>query len=276
MSSFHDHGTVRIYETADGFEVFSPRFDLATREVLRSLKAYFDGARRSWRVVPRYTRSKPEDVLIRLQKGLEDAAPEGWLAKVAAMSKMRTTTRRFSLSIGLGGIRVEVPPGHKHEWTLKNLDKQKMAERDGVSYLVPAAYCTNAAVVDVLKTIAEDDRSALATAVDYLEEFTLRGELSLAPEEVEMFGLNQAANSIVFAEPSFVRAADGSIPSEPIDAYPLRLLMFKPAEGGGEAKFAFITGIDAWKIIRQRNAGDMPGKALASRQCKGHWARRRG
>ena len=39
MSSFHDHGTVRIYETADGFEVFSPRFDLATREVLRSLKA---------------------------------------------------------------------------------------------------------------------------------------------------------------------------------------------------------------------------------------------
>lgn len=277
MSSFHDLGTVRIYDAGEGLDVFSPRFDVKTRETLRSLKAFFDPTRKSWRVMPRYTRTTKDAVIEKISASLAADAPEAWPEKAAEFRKIRATTRRFLLSIAVGGMRIELPRGHRHEWTLNTMAKEKAIEKDGVSWLVPARECQSNRMMTIIRDIVEDDKKALEQAVGYLDGFVMKGPLVLSDDEISDFGLDLGDGAIIFAEPSFVRAADQSIPNEPIDGYPMRMSEFKRTEDACTIRLAFVCGVDAWKLVRRRQAGmpDASFKPLGARQCGPGWSRRR-
>jgi len=277
MSGFHDFGTVRVYDSGEELVVSFGKSDTTTREILRGLKSYFDGGRRAWRVVPRYSRTTKEGAVEAIRNGLTKAAPEGWTEHADRFSKLKTTTRQFGLAIGIGGVRFDLPRGYKHEWTLNDLVKEKIADKEGVCWTVSAAHCNDPRVNRILQDIVVDDQKALDKAIGYLDGFAMKGPLTLAEEEVAGFGLSVPAGTIIYAEPSFVRAADPSIPVEPIDIYPLRLLSFAASDEGWMAKLSFVVGSDAFKAIRRRNFGDDSGmpKALSARQCAGRWTRRR-
>ncbi len=277
MSNFTDLGTVRIYDAGEGLDVFFPRFDTKTRETMRSLKAFFDPTRKSWRVMPRYTRTTKEAVISKIGASLAADAPEAWPEKAVEFSRIKATTRRFLLSIAVGGMRIELPRGHRHEWTLDAMAKEKTIEKDGVSWLIPARQCQSQKVMTIIRDIVEDDRKALEQAFGYLDGFVMKGPLNLADEEISEFGLDQGDGSVIFAEPSFIKKADNSIPSEPVDAYPMRVFDFKRSETECSVKLVFICGVDAWKLVRRRQAGlaDSSFRAIGSRQCGVGWSRRR-
>ncbi len=77
------------------------------------------------------------------------------------LAKIAATTRRFDIKLGEGGMRVELPPGHKHEWTLKN--KVEGASKDGPTWLVPAQNCADKTVKGIINDVILDDRKVPRT-----------------------------------------------------------------------------------------------------------------
>lgn len=176
-------------------------------------------------------------------------------------------------------MRVELPPGHKHDWTLKNVQG---ASKDGASWLVPAQFCAEKVVKGVINDVMLDDRKALAEAIDYLDGFVFSGDLDLTPGEAETLGL--AAGGVVFSDPSFVRTADPGLGPEPLYEYPFKVRSFdvvRSEETGDErysAKLSVLCGNAGWTALRTRFCSPMDARTLPldGRHVKGKWVRRRG
>lgn len=274
MSSTHDLGTVRIFELSGVLDVHCPKGDTNTREAVKRLKARWNPDRRCWRIDPAFARMDSAKIVETLGTAVLGATPAGWQSALPKLSQITSTTRKFALYIGAGGVRLELPRGHKHEYTLKN--KIPEAELDGQSWLIPAGICDRTDVKGVLADCVGDDRKALGDCLDYLEGYTISGRLTLVSGELEQLGLSDGA--LVFSDPSFIRKVDDDIPAEPLKLYPLRVSSIAPGEDGGvEAKLRFVTGPDAYALLRERL---IPGKTAAPvldvRHVEGRWTRRRG
>ena len=179
-----------------------------------------------------------------------------------------------TLKLGEGGMRVELPQGHLHEYTLK--EEVSGAYRDGAAWLLPAAICANKTVKGVILDVVEDDRKLLADAIDYLDGFVFSGDLDLVPEEVGEIGLVPGAT--VFADPSFIRKADPNIGPEPLHEYPLRVLGYQYGDEGCSARLEVLAGEDGWKALGARygRAQSTRTKPLDVTHVAGKWTRRRG
>lgn len=268
--ALHDFGTVRAFETDEVVEVSFPRSDQATKALLKSLKGRWDPNRRAWIVVPRFARCDLADIAPRIEAALLESAPPAWRTAVQTLSKIRAVTLRYAISVGAGGVRLELPRGHRHEYLLR---KHEGVERDGNSWLIPSVFCADDSIKKALRDAIQDDRAALSKAIDYLEGFSLSGELDLA--QGEEAGLGLVPGSVCFADPSFVKKADPSLPSEPVRFYPLEVVSF--ARDGFEArtKLNFVCGDRGWAALRKRLGEDAPSP-LDVRHVKGEWVRKRG
>lgn len=275
----YDFGTVRLFEANGIIEAYFPKEDAATRQVVKDMKGFFDGKRRAWRVTPRIAKRETGEIVIAIREALERAAPEAWLKALPTLAKLAATTKRFSLKVGEGGVRVELPPGYKHEWTLKS--KVRGASKDGPTWLVPAAFCSAPEVKAMLTDVVLDDKQALSDSIDYLQGFVFSGDLDLADDEAGALGL--VPGGMCFADPSFVLATDANLGKEPVLEYPL--LCREYAEVGGQdgssrrsLKFSVITGKEGWTALRTRFSSSMSTRSatLDVRHVKGRWVRRRG
>lgn len=268
----HDLGTVRIFEVGGVLEVYFGRGDTHTRDLVKSLKGRFDGSRKSWRIDPKYARRSTEEIVEHMTEELLAQAPGPWRNALPTLRSLAPTTRRFAISFGAGGVRLEFPSGHKHEYTLKKTSVR--VEPDGRSWLVPAASCADPAIKAVIKDAIADDQTALARHLDYLENFVISGDLSLVEGERESLGLTPGG--IAFADPSFVRKVDPGIPPEPLHEYPLRVLSLEPSGDVVKARLGFVVGTDAWNALRARLNPTRPrAPALDMRHVSGKWSRRR-
>lgn len=271
--SLHDFATVRLYDMGDYLEVFFTRGDLTTRDIVKGHRGRWDRNRRCWRVDGKWAGAPLPDIVEKIRQGILDAAPKGWRDIVPKMGSMCSVTRKYGIRFGEGGVRLELPRGHKHDWTLKEGGK---AEKDDDSWLIPATVLDDPVIKKVVQEVVADDRKALGDALDYLEGFVIYGDLDLAEGEIASIGLQPG--EIVSAEPSFVRKVDQGIPAEPIAIYPLRVVSIEKGEQGVRARLAFVTGSEAYTFLRRkldpRRLGD-PDPVLDTRHVTGRWARRR-
>jgi hypothetical protein len=269
----HDFGTVQLFVVGDNVVAYFPKGDAASRGLVRGMRGTFDGARMAWRVDPKNARMDTGQIVASFRRALVEAAPEKWLMALPRLSTLAATTRRFTMKLGEGGMRLQLPQGHAHEYTLK--EEVAGAFLDGRVWLLPAAICANKTVKGIILDVVEDDRRALSDAIDYLEGFVFSGELVLVPEEAGEIGLIPGAT--VFADPSFIRKADANIGLEPLHEYPLRVLEVREGESSHHAKLEVLTGEEGWRALGARY-----GKGLAVRSkpldvthLYGRWSRRR-
>jgi len=271
----HDYGTVRLFEANGIVEAYFPKSDLVTRAVVKSLRGFFDGSRRAWRVTPRIARKETGDIVVAIREALEKDAPEAWMKALPTLGRICATTRRFHIKLAEGGMRLELPPGHKHEWTLKN--KVEGADKDGPTWLVPARHCADSLVKGVITDVIRDDRKVLSDAVDYLDGFAFEGGLDLTPGEAGAIGL--IPGNVVFADPSFIRAADPDLGQEPVHEYALAVRSYKEDPEGERTtvRLAVVTGQDGWAALRARFSSPqgVRSPSLDVRHVKGKWARKR-
>ncbi len=271
----HDYGTVRLFEDGDIVEAYFPKADLVTRGVVKSMRGYFDGNRKAWRVNPRNARRATGDIVVAIREALERAAPEPWMKALPVLAKIAATTRRFDIKLGEGGMRVELPPGHKHEWTLKN--KVEGASKDGPTWLVPAQNCADKTVKGIINDVILDDRKVLADAVDYLGGFAFQGDLDLEDGEEGLIGL--IPGTVVFADRSFLLKADPDLTAEPLHEYALLVRSFARDAAGerATARLAVLSGPDGWTALRTRFATSrsIRSRSLDVRHVKGKWVRKR-
>lgn len=270
----HDLGTVRIFEIGGQLEVFFAKGDSLSMAVTKQLQGRWDPNRRAWRIDPRWARSDIRSIIAHFRTQHLEASPEKWRSRVSVLSQIVSTTKKFGIYIGEAGTRLELPRGHKHEWTLKS--NVKGAILDGQMWLLPSGICPDIEARQVINDVIKDDRTALTTCLDYMGGFTLTGELNLAEGEELQIGLE--IGNTVFADPSFVRKADAGIPAEPMKLYPMRVVDVGPSPSGGSTgKFAFITGDEAYQALRQRlNPHEAKGMVLDVRHVTGKWVRKRG
>jgi hypothetical protein len=274
----HDFGTVRLFEVGDIVEAYFPKDDTVTRGVVKGMRGFFDANRRAWRVTPKNARMETGEIITAFRTALEKAAPEKWMLALPKLLSIAVTTKRYTLKLGEGGMRVELPPGHQHEYTLKH--DISGAFKDGPVWLVPASICANKTVKGVIIDVVEDDRRALSDALDYLEGFVFSGQLDIVHDEIGDIGL--IPRSVVFADPSFIRKADANIGPEPLHEYPLEVLAFGRAQdqpdGPYQGRFRVLTGDEAHFALRTRFAKPVSVRTKPLDNCHvaGKWSRRRG
>lgn len=269
----YDYGTVRLFEANGIIEAHFPKNDATTRQVVKGMKGFFDGNRRAWRVTPRIARLETGDIVVAIRQALERTAPEPWMQALPMLTKLAATTRRFHIKLGEGGMRVELPPGHKHEYTLKASVPD--AIKDGPTWLVPAASCADKVVKSIINDVILDDRKLLGECIDYLEGFVFTGDLDLSDGEEGALGLIPGATA--FADPSFLRAADPTLTAEPLHEYPFKVVSFARDDERARTTLAVMTGNAGWAALRERFAGSASVRTalLDSRHVKGKWSRRR-
>lgn len=278
MPSFYDLGTIRIYESGGVLEMFFPRKDSIAHQAAKALKGRFDPNRKSWKIDPQYSRLPAHEMVERITEAVLAGADEKWRASFVRMTNLVTTTRDYGIYAGAGGLRIELPRGHRHEYTLR--DDIPGASRDGSAWLIPSESCITPRVSTLIVDIIKGDKLLWAKSVDHMAGYNMTGPLNIIEGERESLGL--VVGDIVFAEQAFVRKADKGIPSEPIKLYPLRLLSLDDGEDehGAHclmAKLAFVTGEESHRIACRRLLPATENKPLLDvhHVGEGKWSRRR-
>lgn len=267
----HDFATVRVYDMGDTLEIYFPKGDEATKGAVKAHRGHWDGSRYCWRIDSDRTNKPFPEVIEAIRQAILASAPDGWRSSVEQMAAICSVTRDFAVRFAEGGVRLDLPRGHKHHWTLK---EGGLAIKDKDSWLIPSGMFTDATLQKVIKEVVKDDQVALSKALDYLEGFQLVGELDLAEGEVEQVGI--ATGRIIPVDPSFVRKADTSIAAEPLTIYPMKVLAFSKGEQFHPARLAFVTGEEAYYFSRKAldPRQEMP-PSLDMRHVAGKWVRRR-
>lgn len=273
IDATHDFGTVRLYESSGIVMASFPFGDMVTRNVVKGFKARLDKPRKAWRIDPHYAKCETSEIVAAVRSALVEAAPQVWRDALPALGGLVTTTRNYEMKAAEGGIRLSLPPGHVHDWTLKNAVKGP--EKDGNSWLIPAIYCDDGPIKNVIRDVIRDDMKALATAIDYLGGFTFSGKLDLTDGEAEAIGL--AVGQRVFANPSFLRKADPIIGPEPVTEYVLQVASLEAVDDKVAASLKVVHGQDAWKALRARYAKAVEARSmpLDMRHLWGKWVKRR-
>lgn len=274
IDATHDFGTVILYESSGVVEATFPFADMVTRNAVRGFKARFDKTRKSWRIDPHYARCGTADIVGAIRAALVEAAPQSWRDSLPALGGLVATTRDFEIKAAEGGIRLALPPGHVHEWTLKN--SIKGPEKVGNSWFIQAIYCDDGPVKNVIRDVMRDDMKALSAAVDYLAGFRFSGKLDLTQGEPEAIGL--AVGSVIFANPAFMRKADPILEPERITEYVLEVASMERDEDDKVAvTLRVVHGQECWKALRVRYARppEKRSKPLDVGHLWGKWVKRR-
>jgi len=267
----HDFATVRVYDMGDSLEIFFPKGDLATKDAVKSYRGRWDGQRFCWRIDAARSGKPLSEIIEGIRQAILAKAPDGWAASVEKMAAVCNVTRQFGVRFAEGGVRLELPRGHKHNWTLK---EDSLATQDKDSWLIPASLFVDPKMQALVKDIVRDDQAALSKALDYLEGFQVCGDMDLAEGEMQSIGIE--VGKIIAADTSFVRKVDAGMEAEPLTLYPLRVLAIEAKEQFHFARLAFVTGEEAYYYLRKvlDPRKDLP-PCLDMRHATGKWVRRR-
>jgi hypothetical protein len=256
--AIHDFGTVRCFSDAEGVDVYFGRGDEATRARVRELKGGFNPAQKRWRIVARFARKSSEEIVDSLREALEAAAPEWWTAALPKLAPHACVTRKYGLKIGIGGMRLDLPPGHPLDYTFEN--SVPGAVRDGRSWLVPPDAVRTTTVRKAIERVLSEDKKIFAAAASFIGPRRIAGNLAL--NETDAAALRLAEGALVAADRSFFAKAD---PEMPVDEMIDWCLLVERLARVGDVHAAVLRYADlkdAFLFLRTRRADPMPPPAL--------------
>jgi hypothetical protein len=265
-----DFGTVRCFADSDGVDVFFSRGDEVTKAALKSMKGRWSPARRRWRVESRFSRKSPEQIIAAVEAALEAAAPEFWTKALPKLSGNACVSRAYTLKVGLGGIRIELPPGHVLDWTF---EKQVAgASRDSRSWLLPPEAAKTKEVREGVERIMREDYKIFAEAAKFIGPRRIAGILHAEPAVIEQLGM--IVGGEVAADKSFFDVADPEMPVAEMYEWCLTVDELAPGDAGTYA--AVLRYSDppiAFSFLRARRAQEAPPPALGAGHVKAKWER---
>lgn len=244
-----DLGTVRAYVDDARIDVFFPRGYDRVVAAVKEMKGRFNPERRCWSVVPAYARRDGDAIVARIREVLMGAAPEGWSAVVEKFGGFACASRRYEVKVGEGGVRIALPEGHPSHWPMKDVTG---AQRDGQTWLLPAASITAPVIRPVLERIVREDRDLFVSHVEHLESRTIKGIVPAEPDAAAALGLRKG--EFVYADHAFLKVADPQVKNAPIHAWAFKVLECEEAEDGVEVRLGYLDPELAYKAVRFRQA----------------------
>jgi hypothetical protein len=265
----YDYGTVRLFDTGTSLEAHFPKDDLVARNAVKKFRGRYDGNRRCWRIDYSGPADK-ERVAAGVKEDILATVAPAWKKALSRLEQIQCVTKRFVLVIGAGGVRIRIPSGHKHEYTLR--DRVPLADKVGNNeWTIPASACGDASVKEIITDVITGDRQFYGKCVDYLEGFALSGRLKdMDPAMAALI----AENTIVYGLPEFVHAVDDKLTREPVKHYAFLVREREDEEDGMRVDLLFLThdrGYAAAEGIRQVGRPVV----LDSNMVAGRWRRRR-
>lgn len=172
--------------------------------------------------------------------------------------------------MGLGGIRIELPPGHVLDWTF---DKQvEGAVRDGRSWLIPPDAVKTKEVREGVERIMREDHKIFLDAAKFIGPRRISGTLKIEPGAMAAIGLEPNAN--VAADKSFFDVADPEMPVAELHEWCLAVETIETAETGEcLAVLRYADPAVAFRFLRARRAADALPPALGSGHVSAKWQR---
>ena len=269
--AIYDFGTVRLFSDGEGVDVYFPRHDTATRDRVKELKGNFNGEAKRWRVFSRYCRKSPEEIVASLREALEAAAPEWWSRSLPSLAPHACVSRKYGLKIGIGGMRLDLPPGHPLDYTFEK--EVQGATRDGRSWLVPPDAIRTAPVKKAIERVLREDKKIFADAARFIGPRRIAGSLAVTPEEIAALGLQ--AGGLVAVDRSFLAKADPEMPTSELAEW---CLLVEQAAPVGDALAVVLRYADlgpAFGLLRARRADPMPPPALGGHHAVAKFERQK-
>lgn len=232
-----DFGSVTLSVDADRIEVFFPFEHGELRGTCKRFKAQFNGDRKSWVIIPSLTKNTEESVVEAFEKELWSHAPNGWREAVGKFSAFACVSKKFAIKFGAGGLRITLPDGHVANWTLHEMMNRKGRQPRETTWNIPARDANAKIVMPLIKRMADEDKAVFEKATEPYVGRTTKGTLHLHPEEADQLGL--VVGNMVFAEFSFVKAADPTIVPMPVQCWPFLVTARteKPGQGYDELQY---------------------------------------
>lgn len=265
----YDYGTVRLFDTGGALEAHFHKDDLVARNAVKRFRGRFDGNRRCWRVDYASPEHR-EEIASSVKDDILASVVPVWRKALPRLELVQCVTKRFLLVVGAGGVRIRIPSGNKHEYTLR--DRIPAADKVGPNeWTIPASACADPVVKQVITDVVTGDKAFYGKCVDYLEGFALSGRLKdVEPDSSRLI----AEGTIVYGLPEFVHAVDDKLQREPVKHYAFVVREREDDDDGMRVDLAFLTherGYAAAEAIR-RVAKPV---VLDSNMVAGRWRRRR-
>lgn len=265
-----DFGTVRCFADAEGVDVYFGRGDEVTKTALKSMKGRWNPVHRRWRVDGRYARKSPEQIVGALADALKEAAPEFWTKALPKLSANACVSKAYGLKVGLGGLRIDLPPGHILDWTLAN--KVAGAVRDGRSWLVPAEAAKTTEVREGVERIMREDHRIFLEAAKFIGPRRILGTLHVSASEIGDIGLTEGG--LVAADKSFFDVADPEMPVAELHEWCLTVEQMSPLDTDSyTAILRYAEPSASFAFLRARRAMEAPSSALGAGHVSKKWER---
>lgn len=268
--AFTDFGTVRCFADAEGVDVYFGRGDEVTKTTLKSMKGRWNPVHRRWRVEGRYARKSPEQIVAALASALQEAAPEFWTKALPKLSSNACVSKAYGLKVGLGGLRIDLPPGHILDWTLAN--KVAGAVRDGRSWLIPPEAAKTAEVREGVERIMREDHKIFLDAAKFIGPRRILGTLHVSAADIRDIGL--AEGGLLAADKSFFDIADPEMPVAELHEWCLTLEQMILSEADTyTAILRYSEPAASFAFLRARRTMEAPPPALGSGHVRSKWER---
>lgn len=269
--AIYDFGTVRCFSDDEGVDVYFGRNDGITKASVKELKGSFNGAQKRWRVVCRFARKRSDEIVESLRQALESSAPEWWKTALPSLAPHACVTRKYGLKIGIGGMRLDLPPGHPLDYTFEN--SVPGAARDGRSWLVPPDAIRLPVVKKALERVLQEDKKIFAEAAGFIGPRRIAGSLALKPEDIAALLLKDGA--LVAADRSFLAKADPEMPVNEMVEWCLRVEQIAPVGDVHAVVLRYADLKDAFMFLRTRRADPMPAPALGGHHATGKFEKQK-
>lgn len=265
-----DFGTVRCFADVDGVDVYFARGDEAAKAAVKSMKGRWNPVHKRWRIDAKYARRSPEQIVAAVQAALEAAAPEFWSRAFPKLAGNACVSKAYELKVGVGGLRIKLPPGHILDWTFEH--KVSGAIRDGAAWLIPPDAVKTSEVREGVERIMREDHKIFTAAAKFIGPRRIGGMLYIEEPEIAELGL--AAGGEVPADRSFFDVADPEMLVGELHEWCLTLETIAPA--GEDGRWAILRYSDpavAFPFLRARRTLDAPSKSLGSAHVRTKWER---
>jgi hypothetical protein len=264
----YDFGTLQVFVQGDLLDMHFPYGDNTSLAVVKDMRAHFDKPRKTWKL-PLKGRS-PDEVCAEIGRKYREKVPPAWPNIVQALETVKCITTRFAVNIGMGGVRLRVPAGHRHAYTLETVPQAIKAK---YHWFIPASgmggHKTHAMIQDILN----DDIALYVKSIEYLEGFCLRGKVALEPDDPLLMTITVGATA--YGAPVLPSFVDKKLVIEPIFVLPMTIAAAVGDMDDIDMKLDFMAPKDAVTAAKSYEARNRKQPIIDQHHLQGPWRRTR-
>lgn len=263
----YDFGTLQVFEKGEYLEMHCPFGDPISKGVVKDMRAFWDKVRKCYKIQMRNRTA--DELTSQIRAKFLARVPAGWAEIAERLSGARCTTTRYVLVIGLGGVRIYLPPGHRHHYTLKAMN----ALESKLTYFIPADAMGGTKTHSMIQDIFNDDAALFAKSVEYLHGFSIKGKMKLEVDDPLMMELMVGATIVI--SPSIPSLMDSKLPTEPIHALPVTVAAAVGDMDEIDVKLDFLDAKAATAAAMAYEAGGRVRPMMDRHHMRGQWRRTR-